>query len=283
MIEGTVQFERGKDIDRYQAGDVLSAAAAARRLHLPNHHLRCRNLILPVSVAPRRGRARAGLRPAALPVPAPGQPGGPGPVDRRQPVHRRPDRQPRRRGQPADHHQRRPAAGRRRADRVPQHRAHPARPATAATPPPRPCAAPSPSSTSMPAQDISLADIAAAACVTVRAIQLAFRRELDTTPTGLPAHGPPGPRPPGARWHADPASESVTAVAYRWGFSAPAGSPPPTARPTASRRTRRCARISRAPRKHLPSGTLTGHTHGMILGDAAGGHAGNPGRSNGGG
>ena len=67
-------------------------------------------------------------------------------------------------------------------------------------------------------QDIAGAEIAAAAGVTVRAVQLAFRRHLDTTPLGylrrvrldyayqqLAA--------------ADPQHESVTAVAYRWGFS----------------------------------------------------------------
>jgi AraC-like DNA-binding protein len=67
-------------------------------------------------------------------------------------------------------------------------------------------------------QHITVADIAAAACVTVRAVQLAFRRELDTTPTAYVrtvrlAHA-----------HrelvdADLAQETVTAVAYRWGFS----------------------------------------------------------------
>ena len=67
-------------------------------------------------------------------------------------------------------------------------------------------------------QDIAGADIAAAAGVTVRAVQLAFRRHLDTTPLGYLrrvrldyAH-----RQLAA---ADPRYESVTAVAYRWGFS----------------------------------------------------------------
>jgi AraC-like DNA-binding protein len=66
-------------------------------------------------------------------------------------------------------------------------------------------------------QDITIADIAAAAHVTIRAAQLAFRRHLGTTPTGYlrrvrldHAH------------HdliaADPARDSVAAVAYRWGF-----------------------------------------------------------------
>jgi AraC-like DNA-binding protein len=64
---------------------------------------------------------------------------------------------------------------------------------------------------------ITAADIATAANVTVRAVQLAFRRHLDTTPLGYlrrvrleHAHR--------ELLAADPASETVTAVAYRWGF-----------------------------------------------------------------
>lgn len=66
--------------------------------------------------------------------------------------------------------------------------------------------------------DIAGAEIAAAAGVTIRAVQLAFRRHLDTTPLGYLrrvrldyAH-----RQLAA---ADPQHESVTAVAYRWGFA----------------------------------------------------------------
>jgi AraC-like DNA-binding protein len=67
-------------------------------------------------------------------------------------------------------------------------------------------------------RDITVADIAAAACVTVRAIQLAFRRHLDTTPAAYLR------RVRLERAHqelqaADPARETITAVAYRWGFS----------------------------------------------------------------
>jgi AraC-like DNA-binding protein len=69
-----------------------------------------------------------------------------------------------------------------------------------------------------PERDITAADIAAAACVTVRALQLAFRRELDTTPMAYlrtvrlaRAHRELLDRSPG--------QETVTAVAYRWGFS----------------------------------------------------------------
>jgi AraC-like DNA-binding protein len=66
--------------------------------------------------------------------------------------------------------------------------------------------------------DLSAADIAAAAGVSIRAVQLAFRRELGVTPLGylrqvrldrahrdLLAAGPAGP--------------TVTAVSVRWGFS----------------------------------------------------------------
>ncbi len=69
-----------------------------------------------------------------------------------------------------------------------------------------------------PERDMTVTDIAAAACVTARALQMAFRRELDTTPMGyLRAVRL-------ARAHRDlldlgPGQETVTAVAYRWGFS----------------------------------------------------------------
>jgi len=69
-------------------------------------------------------------------------------------------------------------------------------------------------------EDISLADIAAHAKVTIRAVQLAFRRHLDTTPTSYlrkvrldRAHR--------QLIDADPARESVTAVSYQWGFASP--------------------------------------------------------------
>ena len=66
-------------------------------------------------------------------------------------------------------------------------------------------------------EDITVADIAAAAFVTIRAVQLAFRRHLNTTPLDYLrrvrldcAHRD--------LLAADPSYESVTAVAYRWGF-----------------------------------------------------------------
>jgi AraC-like DNA-binding protein len=66
-------------------------------------------------------------------------------------------------------------------------------------------------------QDISAADIAAASYVSVRAIQLAFQRHLGVTPTEYLR------RVRLERAHhdlvaADPARDSVTGVAYRWGF-----------------------------------------------------------------
>lgn len=69
--------------------------------------------------------------------------------------------------------------------------------------------------------DIGVADVAEAAHVTVRAIQLAFRRHLDTTPTNYLrrvrlAHAHRDLRT------ADPADGlTVTAVAARWGFGHP--------------------------------------------------------------
>jgi AraC-like DNA-binding protein len=67
-------------------------------------------------------------------------------------------------------------------------------------------------------EDITAADIAAASYVTVRAIQLAFQRHTGTTPTEYLR------RVRLDRAHqdliaADPARDSVTAVAHRWGFA----------------------------------------------------------------
>jgi AraC-like DNA-binding protein len=67
-------------------------------------------------------------------------------------------------------------------------------------------------------RQLTVADIAAASFVTVRAVQLAFRRHLDVTPMGYLRRVRLG------RAHlellaADPARGSVTAVAYRWKFA----------------------------------------------------------------
>jgi AraC-like DNA-binding protein len=70
------------------------------------------------------------------------------------------------------------------------------------------------------AQDVGIEEIAVAARVSRRAVQLAFRRHLDTTPTAYlrrvrldAAHR--------ELLDADPGSLTVTDVAYRWGFSSP--------------------------------------------------------------
>jgi AraC-like DNA-binding protein len=69
-------------------------------------------------------------------------------------------------------------------------------------------------------RDITVCDIAAAALVTSRAVQLAFRRHLGTTPMAYlrrvrldHAHR--------QLLTADPERDSVTTVAYRWGFASP--------------------------------------------------------------
>jgi AraC-like DNA-binding protein len=284
MIEGTVQFDRGKDTDRYQPGDVALGSWPGQASYTSHtHRLRCRGLILPVSLL----HAVAGRAPSAplrflSPRPA-------SPADRTRwtntsgyidtlmaSAEHWPETRPLIIGSatrllaatilvvfpntwdtdPAarDRNDASTATLRRAIAFIDEHAA----------------------------QDISLAERRRRRARHHPRGQIAFRRHYDITPAGYLRRI----RLERARQEplaADPARESVTAVAYRWGLSARASSPPPTARPTASRRTRRCARISRAPRKHLPSGTLTGYTHGMILGDAAGGHAGNPGRSNGGG
>ncbi|ACU38170.1 helix-turn-helix domain-containing protein [Actinosynnema mirum] len=69
-------------------------------------------------------------------------------------------------------------------------------------------------------RDLSAAEIAAAAHVTPRAIQLAFRRHLGTTPTAYLRRV----RLDGARAQllaAEPGSTTVTEVALRWGYSRP--------------------------------------------------------------
>ena len=69
-------------------------------------------------------------------------------------------------------------------------------------------------------RDITIADIAEAAHVTIRAVQHAFRRHMDTTPTAYlrrirldHAHQD--------LVAADPAEQTVTGIAYRWGFPSP--------------------------------------------------------------
>jgi AraC-like DNA-binding protein len=67
-------------------------------------------------------------------------------------------------------------------------------------------------------QDLCAADIAAAASVTIRAVQLAFRRHLDTTPMAYLRRV----RLDGAHRQlrdADPTCDTVTGIAARWGFA----------------------------------------------------------------
>jgi AraC-like DNA-binding protein len=71
-------------------------------------------------------------------------------------------------------------------------------------------------------QNISVSDIAAAACVTVRATQLAFRRYLNTTPMAYLRQVRLGHAHRELKT-ADPALHTVTAIAYRWGFSSASG------------------------------------------------------------
>jgi AraC-like DNA-binding protein len=69
-------------------------------------------------------------------------------------------------------------------------------------------------------RDITVAEIAEAAHVTIRAVQHAFQRHMGTTPTAYlrrvrldQAHQ--------ELIAADPARQTVTAIAYRWGFPSP--------------------------------------------------------------
>jgi AraC-like DNA-binding protein len=69
-------------------------------------------------------------------------------------------------------------------------------------------------------EDITLADIADAACVSIRAVQFAFRRHLDITPMAYLR------RVRLSHAHhdlvaADPARTTVTQIASRWGFPTP--------------------------------------------------------------
>ena len=70
------------------------------------------------------------------------------------------------------------------------------------------------------AQDITVADIAAAAFVTARAVQLAFRRHLGATPLEYLRRVRLG-RAHAELLAADPARTTVTEVACRWGFPSP--------------------------------------------------------------
>jgi AraC-like DNA-binding protein len=219
VTQGTVQFERGADVGRYQAGDVLVGNATHAGLAVRTHDLRDRNVILPLQLL----YAVAGTE---LGTSAPLRFLSPDPVS--------------------------PAARTRwtaairyvddllaspdaatspliitSAARLLAATALTVFPNTALTSaPPRDRRDASATTVRRAAafidehagQDITVADIAAAACVTVRSIQLAFRRELDATPMAYlrtvrlaRAHR--------ELMDAAPGQETVTAVACRWGFS----------------------------------------------------------------
>lgn len=215
VLQGTVQVERGQDVARYQAGDVLLGGVRRIGPTVRTRGLRNRNVILPLPLLHAVAGTAAPLRflschlasPAARAqwsavtqyvddlLTSPDAALSPlvlssaarllaataltvFPSTARGPV------------MPRDQRDASTATVRRAAAFIDEHAA----------------------------RDITVPEIAAAACVTVRALQLAFRRELDTTPTAYLRTVRL------ARAHrelvdADLSQETVTAVAYRWGFS----------------------------------------------------------------
>jgi AraC-like DNA-binding protein len=219
-IEGTVQFDRGKDTDRYQPGDVALGSWPGQASYTSrNHRLRIRGLILPVSLL----HAVAGRAPAAplrflSPRPA-------SPADRTRWTNT---------SGYIDTLMASPAAAASpliigSAARLLAATILVVFPNTWDTDPAARDRNDASTATlrraiafidEHAAQDISLADVAAAAHVTIRAVQIAFRRHYDITPAGYLRRI----RLERARQEllaADPARESVTAVAYRWGFVSP--------------------------------------------------------------
>lgn len=71
------------------------------------------------------------------------------------------------------------------------------------------------------AENITMADIAAAAHVTVRAVQLAFRRHLDTTPMAYLRRMRLRAAHEQLRAASPDSGQTVTAIAARWGFAHP--------------------------------------------------------------
>jgi AraC-like DNA-binding protein len=219
VVQGTVQVERGQDIDRYGPGDVLIGVVRHRGPTVRTHGLRDRNVILPLPLL----HAVAGTEPGTS---APLRFLSPRPVS--------------------------PAA-RAQWSAVTQYvdgllagadaalsplvitSAARLLAATALTVFPNTALAPAAPRDRLDVstatvrraiafidehagQDITAAGIAAAARVSVRSLQLAFRRELDTTPMAYLRTVRL------ARAHrelvaAGLGQETVTAVAYRWGFS----------------------------------------------------------------
>jgi AraC-like DNA-binding protein len=215
VIQGTVQVERGPSVDRYQAGDVLIGSVRHIGPTVRTHGLRNHNVVLPLGLLHAVAGTSAPLRFLSL------RPAGPAGQAQWAAATRyvggllaNPDALlsplvvtsaarllaatvltvfPNTALAPAAPRDRRDASSAtvRRATAFIDERA---------------------------GQDITVPGIAAAACVTVRSLQLAFRRELDTTPTAYLRTVRL------ARAHrelldAGPGAETVTAVAYRWGFS----------------------------------------------------------------
>jgi AraC-like DNA-binding protein len=219
LTQGTVQVERGRDIGRYQAGDVLVGNATHVGRTVRTRGLRDRNVILPLRLlylvagtelgtsAPLRFLSPDPVSPAARArwtaavryvddlLASPDAAASPLIITSAArllaatalTVFPNTALTP---AAPRDRHDASAATVRRATAFIDEHAG----------------------------QDITVADIAAAACVTVRSIQLAFRRELDATPTAYLRTVRL------ARAHrelvdAGPGQETVTAVAYRWGFS----------------------------------------------------------------
>jgi AraC-like DNA-binding protein len=219
VIQGTVQVERGQDIDRYQAGDVLVGSVHRIGAIVRTHGLRSRNVILPLpllnAVAGTEPGTSAPLRFLSPHLTGPAARGQWSAVTRYvDDLLASPDA----------------ALGPlviTSAARLLAATALTVFPSTAhvpATPRDRRDASTATVRRAtafideQAGRDIAVSDIAAAACVTVRALQMAFRRELDTTPMAYLRTVRL------ARAHrelvdADLGQETVTAVAYRWGFS----------------------------------------------------------------
>jgi AraC-like DNA-binding protein len=219
VTQGTVQVERGRDVCRYQAGDVLIGNATHAGLAVRTSGLRDRNVILPLRLLYAVAGTELGISaPLRFLSPDPVSPAarvqwtaairyvddllaGPGaalsplvltsaarllaataltvfPNTALAPAA------------PRDRRDASTATVRRATAFIDEHAG----------------------------QDITAAGIAAAARVSVRSLQLAFRCELGTTPTAYLRTVRL------ARAHrelvdAGPGEETVTAVAYRWGFS----------------------------------------------------------------
>lgn len=219
VIQGTVQVERGQDIDRYQPGDVLIGSVHHSGPTIRTHGLRSHHVILPLPLLHAVAGTESGTSaPLRFLSPRPASPaaraqwsaatwyvgdllGQPGAMlsplvvtsAARLLAATALTVFPNTALEPAAPRDRRDVSGAtvRRATAFIDEQA---------------------------GRDITVPDVAAAACVTVRALQMAFRRELGTTPTAYLRTVRL------ARAHrelvdAGPGRETVTAVAYRWGFS----------------------------------------------------------------